>query len=135
MTVHWSDHALDRAKERGPSWGLFRALIERSIEARDWEIWYEVDPREDRGLRENLVICAPHPSGPTYAVVRQPPDHSYVVISVLTQKQYEFNKRSLWSSTPQGARKEHERVEEEKRRGLSPSARPLTFNPFQKIKG
>lgn len=132
--IVWSVHALARAKERGPSWGLFRALIERAIEAREWDIWYEVDEREGRGLRENLLIRAAHNSGDTYAVVRQSPDHTYVVVSVLTQKQYEFNTKSLWSSTPQGALREHERQEAEKRQGLSPTTRPLTHNPFSKIK-
>lgn len=133
MIIDWSAHALARAKERGPAWGLFRALIERAIEARDWEFWYEVDTRENRGLRENLVICANHPDGNSYAVVRQSPDRAYVVVSVLTEEQYQFNKRALWSSTPQRAVREHERREEEKKQGLT-TTRPLTFNPFEKLK-
>ena len=109
-------------------------MVERSIESREWESWYEVDGREGRGLRENLVIRATNCDGHTYAVVRTTNGGGYIVVSVLTNDQYEFNTKSLWSSTAEGALREHERRESERRAGLSPTIRPLTFNPFAKIR-
>lgn len=133
MKIAWSDHALARAKERGPAWGLFRALVERAVESREWDSWYEIDPREGRGMRENLVVCATAKKENTYAVVRHTNNGAYLVVSVLTQQQHDFNARTLWFRTPEGARAEATRAEAEARAGLSPSGRPLTYNPFERL--
>ena len=134
MKIAWSDHALDRAEERGPAWDLFRTLVERAVESREWDVWYEIDPREDRGMRENLVVCAKGKEE-TYAVVRITRDGVYLVVSVLTKKQHDFNTRSLWFRTPQAARKEAAQRESAAQQGVAPASRPLTHNPFAKLKG
>lgn len=127
MKIEWTDHALVRAKERGPVWGLFRALIERAIESREWEEWFEVDRREDRGLKTNLVVRA---TDGTSAVVRiSGDDGAYLVVSVLTAEQYKFNSEQLWSKTADRALAHAAKEEADGRLGLSPT-RALTHSPF-----
>lgn len=132
MNVAWSDHALVRAKQRGPDWATFRTAVERAIEARDWEEWFEVDPRENRGLRTNLVVRSPDG---TAAVVRLVPSNDcYLVVSVLTSAQYEFNAERLWFITKAGALAQAHRQRREGESGLSPTTAALKFSPFAGLK-
>ena len=60
MNIVWTEHAALRARQRdGVAWSPFRALVERSIEAHEWEEWFEWDNRDDRGLQTNLIVRAP----------------------------------------------------------------------------
>lgn len=128
MNVFWTEHALERARDRAMPAG-FIENVRAKVYARDWESWFEVDDRAHprsstgaaRGLRENLLVCAPG----GWAVVRLDRD-VYVVVSVLTEEQYQFNRSTLWSPTPGRAR---EKLELEARG----EREPLRFSPFARL--
>lgn len=128
MNVFWTEHALERARDRAMPSGIIENVRAKGY-ARDWESWFEVDPREHprsstgaaRGLRENLLVSAPG----GWAVVRLDRD-VYVVVSVLTEEQYQFNRSTLWGSTK-------ERAERLAARGAGQPL-PLTHKPFARLK-
>lgn len=113
--LFWSDHALERLEERARA--SFVRAVRDALRARDWDVWYEVDPREGRGLRRNLVVPR---QGEYRAVVRVNEDGNYIVVSVLTAQQAHFNTSALWHKTAEAARANRPR----------PTAGPLTHNPF-----
>jgi hypothetical protein len=118
--IIWSDHALDRLEERART--DFARAVHGALRARDWAIYYEIDPREGRGLRTNYVVPR---EGAHRAVVRLTPRGDYIVVSVLSAQQAEFNATTIWGSTPEQAQ-----LRGNRERGTS----PLTHNPFRSLK-
>lgn len=127
MNIYWSHHARDRLRERA-SKANATALIERALAARSWEIWFEVDERNERGLRCNLVVEA----GGVRAVARHGENgEDLVVVSVLTEHQYQFNIANLWAKTSAEAiALVRERYYASQRRYAKPM-KPLTHSPFR----
>ncbi len=124
--VVWSTHGTVRSKERTGTWDRFRVSIECALVERQWEIFYEVIMGE---VLENRIV---HGNG-GYAVVRAGVTDglpSYVVVSVLTASQYNFNQGQLWHRTREKALAERTEREEARRAGLSPKSKPLTWSPF-----
>lgn len=127
IDVVWSDHATVRTRERTGTWGRFRNGVEAALEAREWEEWFEVDTREGRGLRTNLLVRSDN----AWALARLGTDGRYVVCSVLTNAQYDFNARNLWRASAAAALGKAELDAEQARSG--PVRPPLKHNPFAKL--
>lgn len=120
IRIHWTDHALDRLEERARV--DFARVVHGALRARDWAVYYEIDPREGRGLRTNYVVPR---EGEYRAVVRMNPNGAYIVVSVLSAQQAEFNAATMWGATPEQAR--------ERARRETGERAPLTHSPFRKL--
>jgi hypothetical protein len=121
--IFWTDHAEERLKQRGRE--KLSSIIEQAIEIQRWEEWFEVDTREGRGLRCNLVVDA---GGGVRAVARRNGD-AVVIVSILTEQQYQFNVANLWSRTAREALHRPRNAPNKTRPMV-----PLTHRPFSKLK-
>lgn len=128
--VVWSVHGTVRSKERTGTWDRFRISVERALVIREWETFYEVIMGE---VLENRLVRGIG----GYAVVRRGTTDglpSYVVVSVLTASQYNFNQKTIWHRSPEKALAEREARETDRARGVSPRGTPLTHSPFAVLK-
>ena len=130
MKIIWSPHALKRAKQRGGTWERFRNHVEGKIESREWDEFYEYDPREGRGVCRNLLVRVCFVS----ALVRVGSDDVYIVVSILTRAQREFNETTMWSKDARQARLRYE-TSPRATAELGVRPRGLTHSPFSNLKG
>lgn len=99
-TIIWSPHAKERSVKRaGATWWKLHETIDRHVRVEAWEIWWENDRREKRGIVANHVV--PVDEAACYAVLRRGPgerpnEEVLIVVSLLTREQYEKNKKVLW---------------------------------------
>jgi hypothetical protein len=123
VAVIWSPHAKERlserARQRVPE---VDAELAQKHNARDWEEWYEHDPREGRGVVLNRLVLLD--SAQCWVLLR-PADggRNHVVASVLTPAQYDNNSQTMWSRSP-GLAAPPPRATRDK---------PLTHSPFRAL--
>ena len=109
--VHWSQHAIERLKERA---GIPLAKVQRDarfgLTSGRAEEWWEWDDRRDRGWRRNLLVRVYHPSKDLsrdswvlFRMDERDPTLAHAC-TALTPHHYQANATLLWSRSPGGPR-------------------------------
>lgn len=109
--VYWSEHALDRLKERA---GILLAQVQRDallgLTSGRAEEWWEWDDRRSRGWRRNLLVRVHHPSKDLsrdswvlFRLDERDPTLAHAC-TALTPHHYQANVKLLWSRSRGGPR-------------------------------